>query len=128
MTLNGGRIAGMDEPPELQYNGHWRMAVWALRVGYVGLAVAIAGIVVMSSGSTPWVLAAGVFIWLAAAAVTLTGFFRSRHELPEPRPGTGRCGSCSSTTRSTPGRRLSGPDRSSRRGRVRRGASSPDPL
>jgi len=23
----------MDEPPELQYNGHWRMAVWALRVG-----------------------------------------------------------------------------------------------
>ena len=77
----------MDEPPELQCNGPWRVAVWALRVGYVGLAVAIAGLIVMSLGSTPWVLAVGVLIWLAAAAVTLTGFFWSRHELPEPRPG-----------------------------------------
>ncbi|HLN41507.1 MAG TPA: hypothetical protein VK215_03580 [Acidimicrobiales bacterium] len=77
----------MDEPPELQYKGHWRTAVWALRVGYVGLAVAIAGLIVMSLGSTPWVLAVGVFIWLAAEAVTLAGFFSSRHELPEPRPG-----------------------------------------
>jgi hypothetical protein len=77
----------MDEPPELQYNGHWRMAVWALRVGYVGLAVAIAGLIVMSLGPTPWVLAVGVFIWLAAEAVTLAGFFWSRHELSEPRPG-----------------------------------------
>jgi hypothetical protein len=77
----------MDEPPELQHNRHWRMAVWALRVGYLGLAVAIAGLVVTLSGSTPWILAVGVIIWLAAAAVTLTGFFWSRHELPEPRPG-----------------------------------------
>jgi hypothetical protein len=50
----------MDEPPELQYDGHWRMA---------------------------WVLAVGEIIWLAAEAVTLAGFFWSRHELPEPRPG-----------------------------------------
>jgi hypothetical protein len=77
----------MNEPSELRDNGHWRMAVWALRVGYVGLAVAIAGAIVMSSDSTPWLLAVGVIIWLAAAVVTLTGFFRSRHELPEPRPG-----------------------------------------
>jgi hypothetical protein len=56
-------------------------------VGYVGLAVAIAGLIVMSLGSTPWVLAVGVIIWLAAGAVTLAGFFWSRHELPEPRPG-----------------------------------------
>ena len=77
----------MDEPAELRNNRHWRMAVRALRLGYVGLAVGIAGIIVMSSGSTPWVLAVGVIIWLACAAVTLTGFFRSRHELPEPRPG-----------------------------------------
>jgi hypothetical protein len=62
------------------------MAVWALRVGYVGLSVVIAGLIVMSLGSTPWVLAVGVIIWLAAA-VTLAGFFWSRHELPEPRPG-----------------------------------------
>jgi hypothetical protein len=77
----------MNEPPELQYSGHWRMAVWALRVGYVGLAVAIAGLIVMSMGSAPLVLAVGVIIWLAAAAVTAAGFFSSRHELPKPRPG-----------------------------------------
>ena len=77
----------MDEPPELQYKGHWRMAVWALRVGFVGLAVAIAGLIVMSLGSTPWVLAVGVIIWLATAAVTLAGFLWSRRGLPEPRPG-----------------------------------------
>jgi hypothetical protein len=63
------------------------MAVWALRTGYVGLAIGIAGLIVMSSGSTPWILAAGTIIWLVAAAVTLTGFFWSRHELSEPRPG-----------------------------------------
>ena len=77
----------MDEPPELPGNGYWRMAVWALRVGYVGLAVAVGGLIVMSSGSTPWILAVGVIIWLAAEAVTLAGFFWSRHEVPEPRPG-----------------------------------------
>jgi hypothetical protein len=77
----------MDEPAELRYNGHWRMAVWALRVGYVGLTVGIAGLIAMSLGSTSWVLAVGVIIWLAAAAVTLAGVFRSRHELHEPRPG-----------------------------------------
>jgi hypothetical protein len=75
------------ELPELQHNGHWRMAVWTLRVGYVGLAVAIAGLIVMSSGSTPWVLAVGVIIWLVAAGFTATGFMWGRHELPEPRPG-----------------------------------------
>ena len=80
-------MGSMDEPPELRHNGHWRMAVWALRVGYIGLAVGIAGLVVMSLGSTPWLLAVGVIIWFAAAAVTLSGFFWSRHELPEPRPG-----------------------------------------
>ena len=76
----------MDEPAELQHNGHWRMAVWALRVGYIGLAVAIAGLIVMLSGSTPWVLAVGVIIWLGTVPVTLTGFVQARHELPEPRP------------------------------------------
>ena len=82
-----GTIPGMDEPPVLQSNGHWRMAVWALRVGYFALAVAVAGIIVVSLGSTPWVVAVGAIIWLASAAVTLAGFFWSRHALPEPRPG-----------------------------------------
>jgi hypothetical protein len=63
------------------------MAVWALRAGYAGLAVAIAGVIVLSSGSTPWVLAIGMIIWLAAALVIVTGFLWSRHDLPEPRPG-----------------------------------------
>jgi hypothetical protein len=77
----------MDEPPELQNIGPWRMAVWALRAGYAGLAVGVVGVVVLATGSTPWVLAVGVVIWLAAAAVTLTGVVRARQELPEPRPG-----------------------------------------
>jgi hypothetical protein len=63
------------------------MAVWSLRVGYVGLAIALGGLVVLLSGSTPWILAVGMIIWLAAATVTLTGFLWARHALPEPRPG-----------------------------------------
>jgi hypothetical protein len=85
-TAGGWRtIPGVNEPPELQHNRHWRMAVWALRVGYLALAVAIVGLIVRSS--TPWVLAGGAIGWLAAAAVTLTGVLRARHELPDPRPG-----------------------------------------
>ncbi len=63
------------------------MAVWALRGGYLALVVVVAGLVAIWSGSTPWVLAAGVILWLAAAAVTAAGFLRARQELPEPRPG-----------------------------------------
>jgi hypothetical protein len=81
------------------------MAVWALRVGYLGLAVAIAGLIALAFGSTSWVLASGVIIWLATVPVTLTSFLWARHELPEPRPGSGRCGSCSSTTLPTPSSR-----------------------
>jgi hypothetical protein len=77
----------MGAPPELQHNGHWRLAVWALRGGYLALAVAIAGFILTLSGSTPWVLAIGVIGWLTAAAVTVTAFFRARHMLAEPRPG-----------------------------------------
>ena len=80
-------IPGMDASPELQHNGHWRMAVWALRVGLVGLAVVVAGLIVMLSGSTSWILAVGVISWLAAAVVMSTGFLWARHQLPEPRPG-----------------------------------------
>ena len=77
----------MDEPTELQDDGRWRMAVWALRVGFVGLGVAIVGLIVMTTGVTPWVLGVGMLIWLAAAAVTLSAFLSARHQLPEPRPG-----------------------------------------
>jgi len=76
----------MEQRPELQRSGRWRTAVWALRVGYVGLAVAIAGLVALAFGSTSWILAVGVIIWLATVPVTLTGFLLARHELLEPRP------------------------------------------
>lgn len=81
------RIPDIDEPAELQRNGYWRMAVWALRVGYLALLVVAAGLILTLSGSTPWVLACGVIFWLGAAAVMVTGFLRARQELPEPRPG-----------------------------------------
>ncbi len=77
----------MDQPVELRHNGHWSMAVWSLRVGYVGLAVAIVGLIMALSGFTPWVLAVGVIIWLVTASVTLLESFRSRLELPAPCPG-----------------------------------------
>jgi hypothetical protein len=63
------------------------MAVWALRFGYLALILVVGGLVATLSGSTPWVLAVGVICWLAAAAVTATGFQLARRELPEPRPG-----------------------------------------
>ena len=84
---HSGTIHSVDERSDLDHLGQWRLAVWALRVGYVGLAVAIAGLIVMASGSTPWVLAVGVIVWLAAAVVMAAGFLWSLHELPEPRPG-----------------------------------------
>jgi hypothetical protein len=77
----------MEEPAELQRNRHWRTAVWSLRVGYVGLAVGLIGVIITVSGSTPWVLAVGVIIWLVTAVVTVTSLLRARNELPEPRPG-----------------------------------------
>jgi hypothetical protein len=87
MVPKGGTIEGMEEPPELQRNAHWRMAVWALRGGYAGLVIALVGLITRSSGSTPWVLAVGVITWLAAATLTLTGVIWSYHQLSEPRPG-----------------------------------------
>ena len=87
MEKRNATIHEMSQPVELQRNGHWRMDVWALRVGYLGLAVAIAGLIVMWSGSTPWLLGAGVMVWIAAAAVTLTGFLLARRDLDDPRPG-----------------------------------------
>jgi len=63
------------------------MAVWALRVGYLALALVAAGLIAMWSGSTSWILACGVILWLAAAAVMVTGFLQARRTLPAPRPG-----------------------------------------
>ena len=80
-------LIDVDEPAELQENPRWRTAVWALRVGYLALVVGIVGVILVLTGSTPWVLGAAVVVWLAMAAVTLTGVFQARSQLPEPRPG-----------------------------------------
>ena len=80
-------VIGMDEPNELRHNGHWKMAVWALRVGFLAIATIVVGIIVLSSGGTPWVLATGVIFWLACAVAIATGFLLTLHDLPEPRPG-----------------------------------------
>jgi len=77
----------MGEWPELEDNGRWRMAVWALRVGFDGLLVVLAGVIALAFGGTSWVLAVGMFIWLTSAGVTAVGFLWSRHDLSEPRPG-----------------------------------------
>jgi len=63
------------------------MAVWALRIGFCALGIALVGFIVMLLGSTQWVVAAGVIVWLVAAILTLIGFFWARLELPKPRPG-----------------------------------------
>jgi len=80
-------VLGMDEPATLQHNGHWRTAVWALRVGFVAIATIAVGLIVLSFGGTPWVLASGVIFWLACAVVIATGFLLTLHDLPKPRPG-----------------------------------------
>jgi hypothetical protein len=77
----------MDQSPELQRNGHWLIAVWALRAGYISLAVVLTGLIVVTIGSTPWVLAVGMFLWLSVAVVTLTEVLWARSQIPEPRPG-----------------------------------------
>jgi hypothetical protein len=77
----------MDEPIAMQKNGHWKMAVWALRMGLLAITTIVVGLIVLSSGGTPWVLAVGVMCWLACAVLIGTGFLLTLRDLPEPRPG-----------------------------------------
>ena len=74
----------MQRTPE-QSKG-WRTAVWSLRVGYVGLVVAGAGLVALAFGATPWILASGTIVWLATVPLMLIGFLSARHALAAPRP------------------------------------------
>ena len=76
----------MGDPAEPRSDSHWHLAVWALRAGYAALLVAFAGLILTLMGLTPWVLAAGELLWLAAAAVTAVGFRWFRNDLPAPRP------------------------------------------
>ena len=77
----------MNEPHELHDNSYWRFALWALRIGYLALAIVGVGVIALVTTSTPWLLAVGVIGWLGAAAVTVTGVLRARQELSDPRPG-----------------------------------------
>jgi hypothetical protein len=76
----------VEAPRELQRNEAWLTAVWALRVGFVGLVLVFAGLLLTVTGSSSWVLAVGMIIWLSAAVVTAAGFLLSRRELPDPQP------------------------------------------
>jgi hypothetical protein len=80
-------VADRGVAPGLHRDRHWRTAIWALRTGYAGLGVVLIGVLLVVSGSTPWVLAVGAVIWLAAAAVTLTAVYRAWRDQPAPRPG-----------------------------------------
>ena len=77
----------MDQAAVLRLNRHWRTAVIALRVAYVGLVLVAIGLILAIAESAPWLLAAGMITWLSAAVVTAVEFMRGRYELPEPRPG-----------------------------------------
>ena len=66
---------------------HWRVSVWALRVGYVALAVAGVGLVLLAMGETPWVLTIGVIAWLVCAVTLAAGFLWTLNCLEDPRPG-----------------------------------------
>ena len=78
------------------------MAVLALRVGYFGLAIAIGGLIALAFGSTSWVLASGVIIWLATVPVAFDRLpLGPGTSYPSHDPGSGRCDSCSSTSQST---------------------------
>lgn len=79
-------IPALENQVGLQHSAFWRTAVWALRVGYLGVLLALAGLVASAFGSTRGVLVAGVVVWLATVPVTLLGFLSARRELPEPRP------------------------------------------
>jgi len=77
----------VDEPTALGANPHWQVAVWALRLGYLALAVIVVGLIVLGVGSTPWVLAVGVIFWLVVAVTSAVNFMWARAQLGRPRPG-----------------------------------------
>ncbi len=80
-------MASVEDSPQLRGGLHWRRAVWALRCGYVELLVVIAGLVLVLSGVTAWVLAAGMFAWLLTAVTLATEFLVAQHEQADRRLG-----------------------------------------
>jgi len=76
--------------PEVTENGWkspWRRAVWSLRSGYLSLMATIAGLILLGTGGTPWVLGIGVLAWLLFAGFTLSQVIQARNLLPDPKPG-----------------------------------------
>ena len=71
----------------LRRDYRWRLGVWALRVGFAGLAVVLVGLLLLWSGGSPWVLATGMGIWLLCALLSATGFMAARRANAEGGPG-----------------------------------------
>jgi uncharacterized membrane protein len=76
----------VDDRADVRQDRHWWLAVWALRAGFGSLVVVLAGVVLLATGITPWVLTAGVVGWLVSAVVTLTGVVLAWRSA-DPRPG-----------------------------------------
>ena len=76
----------MSESSGLAANHNWRVAVWSLRAGLVGLVVAFVGLIIMLTGQTSLALAVGVIWWLITVVITLTSFLMALHELGKDRP------------------------------------------
>ena len=80
-------MTDVDPTEALRASRAWHQAVVALRIGYGALGLAALGVLVLTRGLTPWILAAGVLAWLAAALTCAAYFQRARDLGPEPRPG-----------------------------------------
>ena len=85
--LYGCENKGVEESWPTAAERHWRISVWALRVGYVALAMAAVGLLLLALGETPWLLAAGVVAWLMCAATLVFGLLWTLNSLDDQRPG-----------------------------------------
>lgn len=79
----------MEEGTNLRSSGHWRLAVWGLRVIGAGLAVVAGGIVTLASGSTDTakaIVATGMGVYLVGVGITVAGIILVYRSIPSPRP------------------------------------------
>jgi len=65
----------------------WRVAVWALRAGYLALLLVLVGVVALALGASRLLVVIGVIGWLAAASVAVVASLQARGHLTDPRPG-----------------------------------------
>jgi hypothetical protein len=87
-TEVAGPLGERPRMEDLRRSGHWRPAVWGVRVMGTGLAVVIAGIVTLawSTAATKAILAGGVGIYLSGLAFTLVEARCAYRDVQPPRP------------------------------------------